>query len=151
MKVPYLAFYRVWIALQQDERRHTIFHAALWSAKIDGPRATALITARVSESPAAEPDRVAVLHHLAEDWENARVLASMASACTCWAEGDFPARLRSLREAAGLSVQELAEAASLTRQAVHALEAGERRPAWDTVQALAAALKVTTDTFRDRE
>lgn len=60
----------------------------------------------------------------------------------------FGAVLKALRERAGLTVQELAEAASLTRQAVHNYESGARKPTWDAVQALAAALKVTTDTFR---
>lgn len=62
---------------------------------------------------------------------------------------DFAARLRGLRERAGLTVQGLAEAAGVTRQAVHNYEAGDRRPTWGAVQALAAALGVTTDEFRD--
>ena len=61
----------------------------------------------------------------------------------------FPARLRSLRESAGLSVAQLAEACGLHRQAVYKLESGESRPTWDTVQQLAAALGVTTDTFKE--
>jgi transcriptional regulator with XRE-family HTH domain len=61
----------------------------------------------------------------------------------------FAARLTALREAAGLSVAQLATAAGLHRQSVHQYENGERRPTWDAVQKLAAALHVPTDTFRD--
>lgn len=61
---------------------------------------------------------------------------------------DFPAKLTALREAAGLSVSQLATAAGLHRQSVHQYENGERRPTWDAVQKLAAALHVPTDTFR---
>ena len=58
-------------------------------------------------------------------------------------------RVRQFRERAGLTVQELAESAGLTRQAVHNYESGARRPTWDAVQKLAAALGVSTDVFRD--
>lgn len=61
----------------------------------------------------------------------------------------FSARLTALREAAGLSVAQLASAAGLHRQSVHQYENGERRPTWQAVQKLAAALHVPTDTFRD--
>lgn len=61
----------------------------------------------------------------------------------------FGAGLTALREAAGLSVAQLASAAGLHRQSVHQYENGERRPTWDAVQKLAAALHVPTDTFRD--
>jgi DNA-binding XRE family transcriptional regulator len=61
----------------------------------------------------------------------------------------FPVRLRELRATAGLTVQELAESAGLTRQAVHNYESGARHPTWDAVQKLAAALGVSTDVFRD--
>lgn len=61
----------------------------------------------------------------------------------------FPARLRSLREQAGLSVGEMAAKTGLTRAPLFKLEAGDTRPTWDTVQKLAQALGVTTDTFRD--
>lgn len=62
----------------------------------------------------------------------------------------FGPRLRALREAAGLSVAELAGRIGFTRQAVWHLEAGKGRPSWDVVQALARVLGVTTDFFRDR-
>jgi DNA-binding XRE family transcriptional regulator len=61
----------------------------------------------------------------------------------------FPAHLRSLRETTGLSVEQLADAAGLTRQAVSRYELGQRSPTWDAVQSLARALSTTTDTFRD--
>lgn len=62
----------------------------------------------------------------------------------------FPDRLKALREKAGLSGAELAEKCGTTRQTVHNLESGTHRPTWDLVQQLAAALGVSTDTFRDR-
>lgn len=64
--------------------------------------------------------------------------------------GSFGATLRRLREAAGLSGQQLAEKAGTTRQTVHSLESGKYGPTWEVVQKLAAALGVPTDTFRDR-
>ena len=65
---------------------------------------------------------------------------------------EFPARLKSLREAKSLTVQELAESAGLSRQQVHNLEnpapGRPSVPSWPTVQALAEALGVSTDAFR---
>ncbi|HEX2182473.1 MAG TPA: helix-turn-helix domain-containing protein, partial [Rubrobacteraceae bacterium] len=56
-------------------------------------------------------------------------------------ETHFGERLRNLREAAGLTQEELASRASLTAKAVSALERGERkRPYPHTVRALADAL-----------
>ena len=53
----------------------------------------------------------------------------------------FGARLRSLREAAGMSQEELAERAGLTANAIGALERGERkRPYPHTLRALTDAL-----------
>ena len=59
---------------------------------------------------------------------------------TTQAKSAFPVRLRSLREAAGLSVAALAEAAGLTRQMIRYLEIGERTPSLDTLRRLATAL-----------
>ena len=64
---------------------------------------------------------------------------------------DFGPRLKALREKAVMSGQDLADAVGLTRQAIHQLEAGTSRPSWATVQALATALSVSTDTFRDAD
>jgi len=61
------------------------------------------------------------------------------------AETTFAARLRSLREAAGVNQSELARRAGLTRQALSMLEAGERQPTLATTQALARALGLTLD------
>jgi predicted ATPase/transcriptional regulator with XRE-family HTH domain len=56
----------------------------------------------------------------------------------------FGARLRSFREAAGLSQEELAERAGLTPNAIGALERGERkRPYPHTLRALADALDLS--------
>src|SRR3712207_2171549 len=58
----------------------------------------------------------------------------------------FGGRLRRLREAAGLTQEELAGRAGLTRNAVGALERGERRrPYPHTVRALADALDLSGD------
>ena len=58
-------------------------------------------------------------------------------------EMPFGARLRALRDAAGMSQEELAEQAGLTANAVGSLERGERRrPYPHTVRALADALKL---------
>jgi transcriptional regulator with XRE-family HTH domain len=63
----------------------------------------------------------------------------------------FGGRLRELREAAGLSQQELADKAGMHRQGVHKLEAGEREPAWGSVLALAKALGVSVAAFEPGE
>ncbi len=63
---------------------------------------------------------------------------------------DFAARLKALREQSGLSVAELADKVDISRESVRLYENGERRPTWDAVQALATALGVSTDTFRDK-
>ena len=58
----------------------------------------------------------------------------------------FGARLRRLREAAGLSQEELAERAGLSRKAISVLERGERkRPYPHTVRSLADALGLPED------
>lgn len=59
----------------------------------------------------------------------------------------FAARLKELREAAGISQYHLAELAGLSRQALNHLEAGKRQPTWETVRALARALKVSVEAF----
>jgi DNA-binding XRE family transcriptional regulator len=63
----------------------------------------------------------------------------------------FPARLKSLRESAGLTVAELAEKVQMPRTTLYRYEAGERSPTWDVVQELAGALGVPTDAFRSRQ
>ena len=52
----------------------------------------------------------------------------------------FGARLRELREKAGLTQTELAECAGLTMFGVTKLERGLRDPSWPTVLAFASAL-----------
>jgi transcriptional regulator with XRE-family HTH domain len=64
-------------------------------------------------------------------------------------ETTFAARLRRLREAAGLSQADLADRAGMHRFGVAKLEQGLREPAWATVQALAKALGVTCLAFTD--
>lgn len=62
-------------------------------------------------------------------------------------ESGFAARLKALREAAGLSQAALAEKAGMNRFGVAKLEQGQREPSWATVQALAAALGVDCTAF----
>jgi transcriptional regulator with XRE-family HTH domain len=60
----------------------------------------------------------------------------------------FARRLKELREQAGLTQQQLAEKAGMHKLTVAKLEQGIREPSWATVQALADALGVNTDAFR---
>src|ERR1051325_10528873 len=63
--------------------------------------------------------------------------------------GSFGAHLKSLREAAGFTQEELATIAGLSVHAVSALERGERqRPQFETVRSLSTALDLT-GTARD--
>lgn len=59
----------------------------------------------------------------------------------------FADRLRSLREAAGISQYRLAQLSGLTKQTLSRLELGESKPSWETVQALARALAVDVTVF----
>jgi transcriptional regulator with XRE-family HTH domain len=59
----------------------------------------------------------------------------------------FGARLKQLREAAGLTQGGLAERAGLHKLGVAKLEQGLREPTWATVQALARALGVSCSAF----
>lgn len=62
--------------------------------------------------------------------------------------GRFPARLRELREAAGLSQTELGKRANVPQATVAAYEVGRNAPTWGAVVKLADALGVATDAFR---
>src|SRR6476661_2259509 len=60
------------------------------------------------------------------------------------AAGSFGGQLKALREAAGLTQDELATISGLSVHAISALERGERRrPHVETVRALSAALDLT--------
>lgn len=59
----------------------------------------------------------------------------------------FAARLRELREAKGLTRQELADKAGMKIGGIRDLEQGLRRPLWDTAVALAQALGVNCLAF----
>jgi transcriptional regulator with XRE-family HTH domain len=61
----------------------------------------------------------------------------------------FAERLRSLREAAGLSQYALAKRSQLSKQALSNLEMGNREPTWNTVQRISAALGVDCRSFAD--
>jgi transcriptional regulator with XRE-family HTH domain len=60
----------------------------------------------------------------------------------------FPGRLRELRTQAGLTQGELAEKAGVKRDAVARWERGTREPSWSNVVALADALAISTEEFR---
>ena len=49
-------------------------------------------------------------------------------------------RLRSLREASGLTQYALAQRAGVARAVVHRIEAGQRLPSWPVLRKLALAL-----------
>ncbi len=59
----------------------------------------------------------------------------------------FAGRLRELREAAGLTQQQLADAAGLKLAGVRNLEQGRTYPEWPSVLALCQALGVGCDAF----
>jgi transcriptional regulator with XRE-family HTH domain len=59
----------------------------------------------------------------------------------------FGVRLRELREQAGLTQQQLANAAGLHRFGIAKLEQGVREPSWATVKALCDALGVDCTAF----
>jgi transcriptional regulator with XRE-family HTH domain len=59
----------------------------------------------------------------------------------------FPARLRELREAAGLTQHDLAKKIGVHVDAVARWEQGRREPSWTTVLALAGALGVDCTAF----
>jgi transcriptional regulator with XRE-family HTH domain len=60
----------------------------------------------------------------------------------------FAERLRELRNRAGLTQEQLAERAGVKRDAVARWERGTREPSWSNVVALADALAVSTEAFR---
>jgi transcriptional regulator with XRE-family HTH domain len=65
------------------------------------------------------------------------------------AKGDkaFGSRLRALREGAGLTQAELADAAGMVPNSLARLERGVSQPSWETVVRLAAALGVEVGEF----
>jgi transcriptional regulator with XRE-family HTH domain len=59
----------------------------------------------------------------------------------------FGARLRTLREAAGWTQKQLADAAGVSARGVAQWEQGQREPGWSSVVALCRALRVSCETF----
>jgi transcriptional regulator with XRE-family HTH domain len=57
----------------------------------------------------------------------------------------FRERLRAARELRGMNQSELANQAKLPASSIAHFEAGARKPSFDNLRRLAAALKVTTD------
>jgi transcriptional regulator with XRE-family HTH domain len=56
-------------------------------------------------------------------------------------------RLRTIRESAGLSVDNLATKAGLSRAMLHHLEAGTRKPSLETARKICKALKISLAEF----
>src|SRR5262249_28180779 len=77
----------------------------------------------------------------------AAVAARKASLRTAWPPPPVGARLRALREAAGLPRKEVAAASGLSGGGVEAIEADRFRTAWSSVVRLAAALGASLDTL----
>src|SRR5262245_61391679 len=67
--------------------------------------------------------------------------------CVMAEPGWFGGRLRELREAAGLTQQEFADRAGLTREGVAQLETGRRGASWATVLKVCQALGVSCEEF----
>jgi transcriptional regulator with XRE-family HTH domain len=63
----------------------------------------------------------------------------------------FGAKLKAVREAAGLTQDQLAEKAGLYKFSIAKIEQGVREPTWSTVQALAKALGVDCTAFQVEE
>jgi transcriptional regulator with XRE-family HTH domain len=61
----------------------------------------------------------------------------------------FHARLKELREAAGLTQGSLAELAGMSKGGVANLEQGIRKPSLETAQKLAAALGISCEAFNE--
>jgi transcriptional regulator with XRE-family HTH domain len=66
-----------------------------------------------------------------------------------WPGTGFGRRLREVREAKGLSQQQLADLVGLHVMSVSKLERGVQEPAWPLVVSIADALGVTCEAFRD--
>ena len=65
--------------------------------------------------------------------------------------GRFAARLRSLREKAGLSIEDVVEATGIPAQTLYKWEAGKRTPPLVTFPILAQALGVETRTLLPKD
>lgn len=61
----------------------------------------------------------------------------------------FAQKLTELREQSGLTPHALADLAKVDSSFYYRLEGGSGKPGWSTVQALADALGVSTDAFRE--
>lgn len=60
----------------------------------------------------------------------------------------FAAALRDLLDAQGISISELASRTGINRVSLSRIVSGKQAPTWATVEAIAMALRVSTETFR---
>jgi DNA-binding XRE family transcriptional regulator len=67
-----------------------------------------------------------------------------------WSRTNFGVRLKQLREAAGISQQELATRAECSLFTISKIERGTQEPAWPLALALARALAVSVAAFDDQ-
>lgn len=63
----------------------------------------------------------------------------------------FGKRLETIRNAKGITLADLAAQSGLQPNHIYMLEAGLRSPSWKTVLALAQALGVSIEAFRDNK
>jgi ribosome-binding protein aMBF1 (putative translation factor) len=96
--------------------------------------------------PPAPSDREALRQQL----EQAEAqLAQSDRARKQQARTSFGQRLKTLREAAGLSLLDLDRASGISASNLSRYELGQRLPTWAAVLALADALGVSTEEFRE--
>jgi len=65
--------------------------------------------------------------------------------------GRFAARLRTLREKAGLTIEDMITSTGIPRRTLYCYEAGERMPPYDTLPILAEAIGVKVRTLLPEE
>ena len=73
----------------------------------------------------------------------------MATKATLADRRQFGARLKQFRQAKGWNQRQLAERANMHQVSISQIEHALREPTWTTVLALANALGVSCDAFRD--
>ena len=78
-------------------------------------------------------------------FDNLLPVGNTCSMTTSTLPHGLPARLAHLRQAAGITVADLAHRAGITRQTVYNIEAGKRPPGSIILRAIAEVLGISTD------